>query len=156
MSKYSFVAEPGTLSIEISRMFDAPRDLIFKAMTDPNLIPQWWGPYSVTTVVDKLELRRGGIWRFLQSDENGEYAFSGVFHTISPERMVFTFEFETMPEHVLLDTIILEEVDGKTRVTDLSVFQTVAARDGMLNSGMEQGSAEGWDRLDALLVGMKA
>ena len=153
MTNLKVVAEPGTHQIIITRDFDAPRDLVFKAMTDPALVPQWWGPHSVTTTVDQMDVKPGGTWRYVQRDADGsEYAFRGVYHDIAaPERMVYTFEFEMMAGHVLLETITLEEHDGKTRMIDNSVFQSVEDRDGMVASGMEQGATESWDRLDVIL-----
>ena len=101
-----------------------------------------------------LEARQGGIWRFIQRDQAGnEYAFRGVFHEcLAPQRIVRTFEFEAMPGHVLLETVVFEEEGGQTKVTASSVFQTQEARDGMLQSGAEHGAAETWDRLDELLA----
>ena len=153
MTKLNVVAQPNTQEITITRTFNAPRELVFKTMTDPKLIPQWWGPRSLTTVVDKMDVKMGGVWRYVQRDADGnEYAFRGVYHQISaPERMVFTFEWEGMLGHILLETVTFEEVDGKTTITDSSVFQSVADRDGMLQSGMEEGSVETWDRLEELL-----
>jgi len=135
------------------RIFDAPRELVFKACTDPNLIPQWWGPKRFTTTVDKMDVKPGGVWRFIQRDSSGgEYAFNGVYREIvSPERLVYTFEFEGMPGHVMLETVTFEEHDGKTKLTDTSVFDTVEDRDGMLESGMEEGAAETMDRLAEIL-----
>jgi uncharacterized protein YndB with AHSA1/START domain len=102
-----------------------------------------------------MEVRPGGQWRYISRDAGGdEYAFHGVYHEIlSPERLVYTFEFEGMPGHVLLETITLEEHDGKTTLIDQSVFQSVADRDGMVQSGMESGASESLDRLDELLQG---
>ena len=101
-----------------------------------------------------MEVRIGGIWRYIQRDEDGnEYAFRGVYHDIAaPERLVYTFEFEGMPGHVVLETVTLTEQNGKTIMTDTSLFQSVDARDGMIESGMEQGSSESWERLEALLI----
>lgn len=154
MSKVAYTIEPGKQEIVMTRTFDAPRDLVFKTMTDPNLIPKWWGPRYLTTRVDEMDLRPGGRWRYLQRDPQGnEHAFHGVYHDITaPERLVFTFEYEGVPGHVLLDTVTLEEVDGKTRLTDQSVFQSVADRDGMVQSGMESGATEMMDRLEELLA----
>jgi len=153
MSKLNLIAEPGQLNIRMSREFNAPRELVFKACTDPALVAQWWGPRETTTVVDKLEPRMGGIWRFVQRDTNGEeYAFRGVFHEVTaPERLVYTFEFEPMAGHILLETITFEEHNGKTRLINTSVFQSVEDRDGMIASGMESGAEESWDRLEELL-----
>lgn len=154
MTKPDYTIEPGKQEIVMTRTFDAPRDLVFKTMTDPNLIPRWWGPRYLTTTVDEMDLWPGGRWRYLQRDPQGnEHAFHGVYHDITaPERLVFTFEYEGVPGHVLLDTVTLEGVDGKTRLTDQSVFQSVADRDGMVQSGMESGATEMMDRLEELLA----
>ena len=92
--------------VVMSRTFDAPRALLFKIYTDPELIPQFWGPSKYTTIVDRLEVSVGGIWRFIQRDGKGkEFAFNGVFKEIdSPKRLVYTFEFEGMPGHIILET----------------------------------------------------
>jgi uncharacterized protein YndB with AHSA1/START domain len=102
----------------------------------------------------QVEARPGGAWRFVQRDDAGnEFAFSGVYHSITaPERTVQTFEFEGVPGHVLLDTATFEEFDGKTKLTQQSVFQSVQHRDGMVQSGMEEGSTESMDRLAELLA----
>ena len=152
-SRTKFTAEPGKQEIVISRIFDAPREKVFKVSMDPKLIPQWWGPKRFTTKVDKMDVRPGGVWRFLHLDAEGnEYAFHGVYHEILPnERVVDTFEFEGMPGHVSLETMTLEEQDGKTKLTTRSVFQSVEDRDGMVGSDMEEGVAETMDRLAALV-----
>lgn len=154
MARTNIVAEPGKQEIIITSVFDAPRDLVFRACTDANLLSRWWGPSRLTTVIDKMDIQRGGIWRFVQHDANGnEFAFYGVYHDIvSPERLVFTFEFEGAPGHVMLETLTFEAQDGKTKLTNRSVFQTVEDRDAMLRSGMESGASESMDRLAELLV----
>jgi uncharacterized protein YndB with AHSA1/START domain len=155
MTKAAVIAEPGTHEIIMSRVFNAPRELVFKVMTDPELVPRWWGQRESTTIVDAMDVRAGGFWRYVQRDQQGnEFAFHGVYHEITaPERVVDTFEYEGMPGHVLLETMILEaQDDGKTKVTVSSVFQSVADRDGMLSSGMEEGTNESYDRLDELLA----
>ncbi len=157
MAKANLIAEPGKQEIIMSRVFDAPRELIFKVMTDPKHIPQWWGKRTQTTIVDKMDVKPGGLWRFVQRDQQGnEFAFHGVYHSITaPERVIDTFEFEGMPGHVILETMTLEaQANGKTRLTVSSVFQSVADRDGMLSSGMEEGSNESYDRLEELLAKM--
>src|SRR4051794_32418110 len=153
MTKLNLVAEPGKHEIIMLREFDAPRELVFKAYTDPAFVPQWWGPKSMTTIVDKMDVKFGGIWRYVQRKPDGsEYGFRGVYHAIVPnERLVFTFEFEGMPGHVMLETLAFEEHNGKTKMTDSSVFQSVEDRDGMLQSGMEGGAAESLDRFAMLL-----
>jgi uncharacterized protein YndB with AHSA1/START domain len=139
----------------LTRIFDAPRKLVFRAHTDPDLIPQWWGLRGNTTIVEKMDVRPGSTWRFIQRDAEGnEFAFNGEYReVVPPERLVNTFEFEGTPGHIILDTSIFEELpDGSTKLTATSLFETVGDRDGMLNSGMESGSNESWDRLVELLA----
>ena len=149
------IVEPGKQNIVTRRDFDAPRELVFQAHVDPDLIPRWWGPAKYKTVVEKLEPRTGGSWRVVSSSDDGAvFPFSGVFHEVtSPERMTQTFEFEPMAGHVSLNTATLEELGkGRTRVITVSTFQSVEDRDGMVQSGMESGLREGYERLDALLA----
>ena len=156
MGKLKLVAEPGMHALAMTRDFNAPRALVFKAMTDPTFIPRWWGSNDYTTTVDKMDVRMGGIWRYVSRDADGnEFAFRGVYHQIMPpERLVYTFEWEGMPGHILLETVTFEERGGKTTVTDSSVFQSVEDRDGMIQQGMEDGANETWDRLEELLRAM--
>lgn len=159
MTKATVIAEPGTHVFTMSRDFNAPRELVFEAISNPKHVPEWWGQRSSTTIVDQMDVRVGGLWRYIQRDPQGnEYAFHGVYHSIiAPEQVIDTFEFEGMPGHVILETMTLQELaDGKTRLTVSSVFQSVADRDGMLSSGMEQGTNESYDRLDELLATMQA
>lgn len=153
-------AEPGKQELFITREFDAPRELVFKAFTDPELYKQWIGPQELTTEIDVFESVNGGKWRYIQRDwEGNEYAFHGVNHEVlSPERIIGTFEYEGLPEsgHVLLQTLKLESLpDNRTRIIDQSVFQSVEDRDGMLQSGMEIGVNESYQRLDELLDELK-
>jgi uncharacterized protein YndB with AHSA1/START domain len=155
MSKNNLVVNREELAFTMSRVFDAPRELVWKACTDPDLIPQWWGPRYLTTTVDKMELKVGGVWRYIQKDAEGnEYAFNGVYKVIEPpERLAYTFEFEPMAGHISTDTITLEELpDGKTKITTRTTFDTIEDLEGMLQSGMEGGAVETWDRLEELLV----
>jgi uncharacterized protein YndB with AHSA1/START domain len=153
MTKLNLFAETGKHEIRMTREFNAPRELVFKAFTDPALIPRWWGPAEYTTLVDKMEVKAGGLWRYIQRSATGEeFSFYGVYHSVlASERIIFTFEWEGMPGHVLLETVTFEERDGKTTITDALVFQTVADRDGMIQSGMERGAVDSWNRLEALL-----
>lgn len=141
------------LEIELTREFDAPRELVFEAMTKPEHVARWWGPRYLTTTVAALDLRPGGAWRFVQRDPEGnEFAFNGVFREIvPPERVSQTFEFEGMPGHVTIDMMTLEDLGGRTKVTARSLFQSREDRDAMLQSGMEAGAAESYDRLAELL-----
>jgi uncharacterized protein YndB with AHSA1/START domain len=157
MNKTEFTIEPGKQELFITRTFDAPRALIFKAHTDPRMIPQWWGPGYLTTIIELLEPKAGGRWRFVQRDPQGNnHGFHGVFHHVSPERIVQTFEYEGAPGHVQLETMTLEEIDGRTKMTVHSVFQSVEARDAMVGAGMEGGFNEGMQRLDRLLLEAQA
>src|ERR1043166_9381197 len=120
MSSANLIAEPGKHEIIMWRVFDAPRELVFKVMTDPELIPQWWGLRDNTTVVDAMDVRAGGLWRYVQRDQHGnEFAFHCVYHSITaPEQVIDTFEFEGIPGHVILETMILEaQADGTTKMT---------------------------------------
>lgn len=154
MSKLTVVVEPGKQEIFMTRMFDAPRELVFKAYTDPTLIARWWGLRQNTTLIDEMEARPGGKWRFVERDPDGqEFAFHGVYHdVVAAERIVQTFEFEGMAGHVVMETSTFEDVGGKTKVIAQSIFQSVADRDGMVASGMEYGAEEGYQRLDELLA----
>jgi uncharacterized protein YndB with AHSA1/START domain len=151
------VTTPSDREIVLTREFDAPRELVFKAMTDPEAIPKWWGPRRFVTIVDQMDLRPGGAWRFINRDADGtEYGFHGVYREIlAPSRLVYTFEFEGFPGHASLETITLEEHDGKTTSVDTIVFDSKEDRDGTLQSGMATGAAESMDRL-AELVAAKA
>ncbi len=159
-NKTTITAEPGKQELLITREFDAPREIVFKAFTDPKLYVQWIGPRGLTTTLETFEPRNGGSWRFIQKDANGnEFAFHGVNHEIlSPERIIGTFEFEGLPEkgHVLLETSRFEELpNNRTKLVSQSVFQSVTDRDGMLQSGMEVGVNDSYDRLDELLKRMQ-
>jgi uncharacterized protein YndB with AHSA1/START domain len=154
MSKTVITAEPGVPLITITREFDAPRDLVFRAHVDPELLVQWLGPRSLTMTIDRYDVRDGGIWRYIHKDADGnEYAFHGVFHgTPSPDAIVQTFEFEGVPGHVMLDTTTLDQRDGRTLMRTVSSFQSVEDRDGMLATGMEEGVRDSEDRLAELLA----
>jgi uncharacterized protein YndB with AHSA1/START domain len=154
MTRTQIIAEPGVPQIVITREFDAPRELLFRAYTDPELLVQWLGPRRLTMIIDRFDVRDGGTWRYIHRDPGGaEYAFRGVFHGApSPDGIVQTFEYEGMPGHVSLDTATFEDQDGKTLVRLNSVFQSVEDRDRMVESGMEAGVSEGMERLDELLA----
>jgi uncharacterized protein YndB with AHSA1/START domain len=159
-NKTTITAEPGKQELFITREFDAPRELVFKAHTDPELYARWLGPRDLTTTFEVFEPVSGGRYRFVQKDKEGnEFAFHGVNHEVTaPERIIGTFEFEGLPEtgHVILETTRFESLPGdRTRITAQSVFQSVADRDGMIQSGMERGVDEGYERLDELLQGVE-
>lgn len=152
MAKTKFIAEPGKQEIVMTRVFDAPPERVFKLSMDPKLVPHWWGPNSLTTTVEKMDVRPGGSWRYIQRDADGnEFAFHGVYHEVSQKRLVQTMEFEGMPGHVLLEIVTFEEIDGRTKLTEKSIFESVEDRDGMLKSGMEGGATESMERLAELI-----
>lgn len=150
-------AEPGRQDYTITREFDAPRELVFRAHVDPGLFVQWMGPRGLQTTLERFEPQSGGEYRFVQKDAEGNtYSFYGVFHDVTaPERIIQTFEFEGLPErgHVCLSTQKFEALpNNRTRLTILDVYQSGADRDGMLASGMESGVNDGYERLDELLA----
>lgn len=155
MGKSQITAEPGSPQLLLTRDFDAPREFLFRAWTEPELLKQWLGPRRLEMIVDRYEVRDGGTWRYIHREPGGtEHGFHGVFHgTPSPDGMVQTFEYEGAPGHVSLDTLRMEDVGGgRTRVHMNSVFQTVEARDAMIASGMESGMDEGFERLEELIA----
>ena len=158
-NKTTITAEPGKQELFIVREFDAPRELVFKAHTDPELYVQWLGPRELTMKIETFDPRDGGSYRYIHERDGNEYAFHGVNHEVlAPERIIGTFEFEGLPEkgHVLLVTARFEALPGdRTRLTSQSVFQSVADRDGMLQSGMEGGVNDGYERLDETLEKLK-
>lgn len=148
--------EPGKQELFITREFEAPRELVFRAFTEPQLLAQWLNPCDLTMKIDKFEPGDGGSWRFIHTDKEGnEFGFHGVVHEQkAPERIIRTFEFEGLAEsgHVALETVKFEKLPGnRTRLTIQSVFQSVADRDGMVQSGMERGVRDSHDLLDQLL-----
>jgi len=148
------IATPGSPFIEMSREFQAPRTLVYRAHTDPGLLAQWLGPRQYEMTVDEWDVRDGGRWRYTHRDQDGNaYGFHGVFHgDQSPDGMTQTFEFDGAPGHVSLNTLTLEEVDGRTVAHTRSVFQSVEDRDAMIQNGMEYGVNDGYDRLDELVA----
>ena len=152
------VTLPSDREIVMTRVFNAPRELVFKAHVDPTLIPRWWGLRDNTTLVDQLDARPGGKWRFVQRRADGsEEGFRGEFREIvPPERFSWTFEWEGMPGHVGVESYTFEEHAGKTTLTATSVFNTLEERDGVIASGMEAGANESADRLEELLASLKA
>ena len=158
MAKAEYVIEPGKQEIMITRVFDAPRELVFKAFTDPQLFAQWSGPRRYKIEVDKFDSRPGGEWRVVHVGEDGSrHGFRGVNHdVVAPERIFATFEYEGVPGHVALQTATFEPLGNKTRLVAQNVFQSVADRDGMVASGMQEGSDESYDRLAELLAELQS
>jgi uncharacterized protein YndB with AHSA1/START domain len=155
-NKTVVTAEPDKQELFITREFDAPRDLVWRAYADPDIYKQWVGPNGMTMTIDSWEFRDGGSYRFTHERDGHQFAFFGVNHEIhAPERLIGTFEFDGLPErgHVILGKTTFEELpNGRSRVIHQSVFFSVADRDGMVRSGMERGVTEGFEKLDALLA----
>ena len=157
MNELRITAEPGTPFIDTERAFDAPRDLVFRAFTDPDLLVRWLGPYNTEMEIREYDVRDGGRWRYIHRDADGEYEFRGVFHGMpTPDLAVQTFEFSGWPGHVSLEALVLEERDGRTIARTHSVYQSVEDRDGMVASGMEGGMRQGYERLDSVLAELAA
>lgn len=139
--------------VRIIREFDAPREKVFRAHTDPDLLCQWLGPRDLTMTVDHYDCRTGGSWRYLHSRDDDEYGFYGSFHEVrEPDVIVQTFTYEGFPDSVSLERLSLEELDGgRCRLVATSLVDSFEARDAFVASGMEQGIREGYDKLDELL-----
>jgi uncharacterized protein YndB with AHSA1/START domain len=155
-NKTTITVEPGKQELFIIREFDAPREMVFKAFDDPEILVKWMGPRDLTMEIDKYDNRSGGAYRLIHLDADGnKYAFNGVMHEVTaPERMIRTFEFEGLPErgHVSLEIALFEAIGkGRTKVTVQSIFKSVADRDGMVASGMERGVVDSHNRLDELI-----
>jgi uncharacterized protein YndB with AHSA1/START domain len=148
------VAADGDREIVTERVFNAPRERVFQAFVDPELVPKWWGRRADTTTVDKMDVRVGGDWRFVTDGPDGSNAFRGTFRAIEPPELIEqTFEWEGMPGHIVVETARFEDLgDGQTRVSTRSLFHTTEERDGMLASGMEIGMGESYEKLDELLA----
>lgn len=143
-------------TITIVRDFDAPRDLVFRAWTEKDLIERWLGPGGLEMETHRYDCRTGGSYAYTHRDADSEYEFFGSFHEVRrPDRLVQTFTFGGFPESVSLDTMTLTELPGGgTRCTTTSLFDSYQARDGMLASGMDVGVKDGYRKLDSLLQEM--
>jgi uncharacterized protein YndB with AHSA1/START domain len=148
-------AVPDLPVIRITREFDAPRERVFRAWTDPDLFTQWVGPRSIDTTIDVWDARTGGEWRYTARRDSDAFAmgFWGSFHEVrAPERLVQTFSFDGAPDGVSLEAMAFEEVEGgRCRVVATSVVESIEIRDQILASGMDVGVVEGYEKLDALL-----
>lgn len=158
-NKTTVTAEPGKQELYIIREFDAPRELLFRAHTEAALYEQWVGPDDLAMTVEKMEAFDGGSYRFLHTRGGHVYAFHGVYHEVlAPERIIGTFEFDGLPEkgHVIMGTTKFEDLgNGRSRLVHQSVFQSVEDRDGMIQSGMERGVVDGYNKLDGVLESMR-
>ncbi len=146
---------PSDREIRMERTFSAPRARVWKAVTEPDLLAQWWGRGN-KMVIERYEFERGGHWRFVEHSDHGAHGFEGRFREISPiERLSMTFEWDGMPGHVVVQTITLEDLGDKTRMTARALLHTTEERDGMLNAGMAGGLNQSYAALDKVLAEMK-
>lgn len=146
-------APEGLPFIDFTREFDAPVTAVFEAHRDPDLFQQWMTGDGFDMELDAHEFVSGGRWRYVHRDDNGEYAFHGMFHTVREnEFAIQTFEFEGLPDVVSIESMTFVDLgDGRTRLEGHAVYPTLEARDGMVSSGMESGMSSGYDKLEALL-----
>jgi len=149
------VSTPSEREILIERIFNAPRERVWRAFTQAELLAQWWGRGNRLDI-ERFEMRAGGHWRFVEHHGGGSDGFEGRFREVTPpERLAYTFEWDGMPGYVAIETVLLEGLgDGRTKVVTTSLFFTPEERDGMLSSGMEQGLNESYAALDRLLATM--
>jgi len=148
------ITTPAPREIRTERVFDASRDLVWRAFTEPTLIAQWWGRGN-KLVIERFELERGGRWRFVEHASDGTTGFEGRFREVAPEdyRLVQTFEWDGMPGHVIVEIVELEDMgDGRTKVVNVSQFHTPEERDGFLQSGFDGGMNESYAALDRVLA----
>jgi uncharacterized protein YndB with AHSA1/START domain len=147
-------ADPKVPAVRITRQFDAPREKVFRAHTDPDIVIQWLGPRDTEMRIDHYDCRTGGSYRYVAISDGVEYGFFGSFHEVRPsEVIVQTFTFEGEPDGVALERLVLEDLgDGRSRLTSTSLVDSFESRDAMLASGMEVGVREGYEKLDELLA----
>ncbi|PJJ63374.1 SRPBCC family protein [Compostimonas suwonensis] len=149
----TITAPEGVPYIDFEREFDAPVEVVFRAHKDPELLKRWLGPHGYEMIVERYDFTTGGGYRYIHRDPEGEdYAFTGVFHVVRDnEFAIQTFEFEGFPDVVSIESITFEDLgDGRTKLSGHSVYPSQEARDGMIESNMEQGMSEGYERLDEL------
>jgi uncharacterized protein YndB with AHSA1/START domain len=153
MNETTITAQPDTPFIDVVREFDATPAQVYRAWTDPDIIPQWLRPDGVTMELIEYDATPGGCYRYVHRDAGGEYRFRGVFHTVvANERIVQTFQYDGWPDDVSLETLTFEDLGGRTRVCTHSVFPSVRSRDGMIASGMEAGLRDSMARLEEVLA----
>jgi uncharacterized protein YndB with AHSA1/START domain len=147
------VTTPGERDIRIERVFNAPRERVWQAHTDPALVAQWWGRGN-ELVIERFEPVRGGHWRFVEHADGQAHGFEGRFREVTaPNKLVYTFEWDGMPAHVVVNDLTFEDLgDGRTKLVTIALFHTTEERDGMLHSGMETGMNQSHAALDALLA----
>jgi uncharacterized protein YndB with AHSA1/START domain len=148
-------ADPQVPLVRIVREFDAPKEMVFRAHTDPELVVRWLGPRNLTMTIDTWDCRTGGSYRYVHERDGEQFGFRGTFHEVRPnELIVQTFTFEGFPDGVALEKLTLEDLgDGRTRLVATSLVDSFEGRDAFVASGMETGVVEGYERLDEVLAG---
>jgi uncharacterized protein YndB with AHSA1/START domain len=151
------ITTPADREVRIERIFDAPREKVWRAVTDPALVAKWWGRGNQLDI-ERMEVKRGGHWRYVEHAHGQTHGFEGRYReVVPPSRIERTFEWDGMPGHVAVETMTLEDLgDGRTRLVSLSLFHTTEDRDGMLQSGMESGVNESYAALDEVLESLVA
>jgi uncharacterized protein YndB with AHSA1/START domain len=151
------VTTPSEKEIVLTRVFDAPRHLVFDALTKPELLKRWFGPRGWSLVVCDVDLRVGGAWRFvLRGPDGTEMGMSGVYREIArPERSVHTEKFDDYPGESVVTSVLVEK-DGKTTLTGTVLYESQEIRDAVISSGMEHGAAESYDKLAEYLESVAA
>ena len=146
---------PSDRELRIERIFDAPRPRVWRAITEPELVKQWWGRGNPLTV-ERMEVERGGHWRFVEHAGGEDHGFEGRFReVVPPEKLSMTFEWDGAPGHSVVQTIVLEDMDdNRTRMVCTSMFFTKDDLDGMMSAGMEGGMNESYQALDRVLAAM--
>ncbi len=147
------ITQPSDREVRVERIFDAPRERVWRAHTDPALLAQWWGRGN-SVVIERHELERGGHWRFVEHSDHGAHGFEGRFREVTPmERISMTFDWDGMPGHPMVNTAEFQDLGhGRTKVVSTLQFYTPEGRDGMMHSGMEAGMNQSYKALDAVLA----
>lgn len=157
MKKTDFTIEREKLKVTVTRVFDAPKELVYKVFTDPKHKAIWWRCNAVTNIFVQMDVRPGGSWHIIQKGADGkEFAFRGEYLEVLPlEKIVNTSEFENMPGHIITEITTFEEQGGKTKLTITSSFQTLEDLEGMIQSGMESGTTESMEHIEELLINLR-
>lgn len=143
----------GDRELRVERTFNAPLEKVWRAMSDPALVAQWWGRGN-HLVIERDERVRGGHWRYVEHADGQAHGFEGRYAEVVPmQRVSRTFEWDGMPGHVLLETATFEDLgDGRTRLVSTTLFMTVEDLEGMMASGMEGGMNQSYEALDRVLA----
>lgn len=151
------ITTPSDREIRIERTFQASRDRVWRALTDPALVSRWWGPNGSPVEVERMDVRPGGQWRFVEHGPQGPDGYQGHFReVIPPERLVYSFEWDGMPGFTAIETMTLEDLgEGRTRLVTLLFYDSTAERDGVLRSGVEAAFNRSFDALDRVLTQVK-